>query len=81
MKTFSEKTVSLESLDEISCNCCGEQINKNEFGYFEEHLSVTKKWGYGPPADGETHDFDLCYDCYKEITGRFEIPPHVTDGE
>jgi len=77
MKTFLERTVAHEALDEIRCNLCGRQIKRNGFGYFEEHLSVTKTWGYGPPADGETHAFELCFDCYDQLVGRFQIPPRI----
>ena len=77
MKIFSEKTVAQESLDEVHCNLCGHPVNKNVFGYFEDHISVNKTWGYGTPADGETHSFDLCFDCYSELKDKFVIPPRV----
>ncbi|MCL2399186.1 MAG: hypothetical protein FWC91_05490 [Defluviitaleaceae bacterium] len=80
MKIFLEKTTAHEALDEVLCNLCGSQIKKNAFGYFEDYLSVTKTWGYGSPADGETHSFDLCYDCYADIVKRFQIPPRILMG-
>ena len=75
MRTFSERTITKEILDEVRCNQCGQQIGKNDFGYFEDYLSVNKTWGHGSPIDGESHTFDLCYDCYSEMINRFEIPP------
>lgn len=77
MKIFLERTVAEESLDTISCNICGRQVKKNDFGYFEDHLSVTKTWGYGTPLDGETHTFDICFDCYSDMLDNFVIPPKV----
>ena len=64
----------------ISCNQCGRSIEKNDFGYLEDHLCVTKTWGYGTTADGETHSFDLCFDCCSEMIDGFEIPVEVTAG-
>jgi len=75
MKIFVERTIAKEVLDEVRCNGCGHQIEKNDFGYFEDHLSVSKTWGYGSPIDGDYHTFDLCFKCYSEMTDRFKIPP------
>ena len=58
----------------IHCNKCKREIVVNEFGYLEDHLSVTKTWGYGSPIDGETHSFDLCFECYTDMLDKFEIP-------
>ena len=80
MKVFLERAVTQEALDEVSCNLCGRQVGKNDFGYFEDHLSITKTWGYGTTADGETHAFDICFDCYSDITDSFVIPPGVLAG-
>ena len=84
MKVFLERTMDqtgqashaghLNFADEIRCNMCGVEIRKNVFGYFEDHLSVAKTWGYGTTADGETHTFDFCFDCYSELTEQFKIP-------
>jgi len=67
-----------ESKTEGRCNLCGQQVNKDDFGYIDDHLSVDKVWGYGTPLDGETHKFDLCYDCYTDLINRFVIKPEVT---
>ena len=77
MKTFLEQTTAKEALDEVSCNICGRQVGKNDFGYFEDHISVTKTWGYGTPSDGETHAFDICFDCYSDMEENFVIPAKV----
>ena len=80
MKVFLERAISREDLDTVSCNMCGRQVGKNEFGYFEDHLSVTKTWGYGTTSDGETHSFDLCFDCYSDLSDSFVIPARVLAG-
>ena len=80
MRIFLEKTASQEAVDEVHCNLCAAQIRKNGFGYFEDHFSATKTWGYGAPADGETHSFELCYGCYDDMVKRFQIPPLVSLG-
>lgn len=79
MKTFAEKTVVTEELAGICCNVCGRALNKDEFGYFEDYISFSKKWGYHSPKDGETHMFDVCADCYLEWIKTFNIPPNITE--
>ena len=77
MRIFSERAIAKESLDKIICNQCGQEINKNDFGYFEDHLSVSKTWGFGTAIDGETHKFDLCFNCYTDLIGKFKFPPET----
>lgn len=76
MKIFSEAGPASPRLDEVQCNLCGRRLKKNDFGYFEDHLSVSKTWGYESPIDGEAHEFDLCIECYSELIGRFKLPPN-----
>ena len=77
MRIFSEENVTKKLLKQVKCNLCGQQLKKDDFGYIEDHLSVNKTWGYGQPVDGETHAFDLCYDCYTDFISRFKIPTKV----
>jgi hypothetical protein len=78
MKVFAEKAVISHELTGVRCNRCGRELLKDEAGYFEDYLSVSKKWGYHSPMDGDLHEFDLCIDCYNEWVKGFQIPP---DGE
>ncbi|MCL2356735.1 MAG: hypothetical protein FWC70_06210 [Defluviitaleaceae bacterium] len=76
MKTFSQQNVIMPQLSDVRCNSCGKDVDKNEIGYFEDHISLSKLWGYHSPFDGESHDIDLCVDCYKNWITGFEIPPY-----
>ena len=78
MKNFSGKSVETEELTGIRCNGCGRDLHRNELGYFEDHVSVSKAWGFHSPIDGETHEFDICVDCYRDWIKPFQIPPQVT---
>lgn len=79
MKVFLDRTLDrkldAEQVEKVNCNQCGREIGKNVFGYLEDHLSVTKTWGYGTSSDGETQEFELCFDCYSNMTEKFVIPP------
>lgn len=77
MRIFLERTIAKEALESVQCNQCGQEIKKNDFGYFEDHLSVTKTWGFGTAIDGETHTFDLCFTCYTGLIGKFKFPPET----
>jgi len=60
---------------EVRCNLCGKKVKKDNIGYFEDHISLSKTWGYHSPYDGEEHAIDLCLECYKDWINEFEIPP------
>ena len=77
MRVFLEKTIVKPALTDVTCNVCGRGVSKDAFGYFEDHLSICKNWGYHSPYDGETHAIDLCIDCYQGWVDGFEIPPKV----
>lgn len=75
MRTVKEVHVVNQETDRIICNMCGETINRNQFGYFDEHLSIKKEWGYGSAFDGEIHCFDLCESCYEKLREMMKIAP------
>jgi len=77
MRIFMERDVTVPELAGVRCNLCGQDVNKNAFGYLDDHVSLSKTWGYHSPYDGEAHDIDLCVGCYKDWITRFEIPPVV----
>ena len=77
MRVFLEKSVTVPELADVRCNLCGREVDRNEMGYFQDHVSLSKAWGYHSPFDGEAHDIDLCVDCYSGWIRQFEIPPHV----
>ncbi len=75
MKVFTEKADIRQELTDVRCNSCGRALQKNEAGYFEDYLSISKKWGYHSPMDGEQHEIDICIDCYQDMVKGFLIPP------
>ena len=77
MRVFLERTTLTPQLSNVRCNVCGRDVEKEDPGYFEDHISITKRWGFHSPFDGEEHDIDLCVDCYQDWISRFEIQPHV----
>ena len=42
--------------------------------YYQDALSVEKRWGYFSEKDNEVHAFDICESCYDEWTSTFLIP-------
>ena len=69
MKVFAD--------NKIYCNKCGRAMIRNSIGYFEDFLEITKTWGYHSPFDGQTHDMDICVECYSSWVSQFEIPPQI----
>jgi len=72
-----ERDVTEPQITGVRCNLCGKDVNKNALGYLEDHISLSKTWGYHSPYDGEAHDIDICVACYKDLVQRFEIPPSI----
>lgn len=61
-------------LTEVVCNRCGRKLEV-ENGYLrEECISVDKVFGYFSRKDGSSAHFDLCEDCYDELTAQFAVP-------
>jgi len=81
MRTFIERPAVVPELTDVRCNLCGRDVEKNKMGYFEDHISINKMWGYHSPYDGEAHAIDLCVDCYQGLASQFEIPPQVESVE
>ena len=62
-------------LQEAVCNRCGRRL-RVENGYLkEECISVDKKFGYFSKKDGFSLHFDLCEDCFDELSAGFRLPP------
>jgi hypothetical protein len=70
-KTVRTETPEVES---VTCNKCGKPIKKESYGYWDTFISVDKRWAYGTEWDGETHSFDLCEHCYRELIAQFAVP-------
>ena len=79
MRVFFQENTIKHALSDIHCNVCGRSVSKDATGYFEDHVSLSKTWGYHSPYDGEIHAMDVCVDCYQGWTATFEIPPRVTE--
>jgi hypothetical protein len=77
MRKTVEKLKSVDDTAEIYCNICGGALSTDSFGYFPDHLSVDKKWGYASDFDNERHEFDICAQCYKKLISSFVIPIHT----
>ena len=78
MRVFLEQSVVKQALSDVRCNVCGRSVSKDASGYFEDHIAISKAWGYHSPYDGETHVIDVCVDCYQDWTVQFEIPPKIS---
>ncbi|MCL2052238.1 MAG: hypothetical protein FWG91_11030 [Lachnospiraceae bacterium] len=63
----------------INCNKCKKTIMAEDNIIKEGIFEASYRFGYFSKKDGEIHSFDLCEDCYDEITGDFLIPPLVTE--
>lgn len=61
------------------CNCCGKELIVENDIVKEGVFSADMCWGYFSKRDGECDSFDLCEECYENITGQFKLPVSVRD--
>lgn len=61
----------------IHCNSCGKMIVFENGIMKEDAFEAKKEWGYFSKRDLEVHHFNLCEDCYEQITAQFKIPVRV----
>jgi len=68
-----------QEIQTIICNKCKKAI-KIEGNIVKEGLFEAEyRFGYFSKKDGEIHKFDLCEDCYDQISADFLVPPEVTE--
>ena len=68
-----------KKLMKVVCNKCGRSL-KVENGYLREFcFSADTVFGYFSQKDGMEHHFDLCEDCYDNLTSQFTVPVEETE--
>lgn len=72
MRKYNHKT-----LVKIWCNNCGRELALENEIVKEGAFSADISWGYFSKRDGERHCFDLCEECYNQITSEFKLPVSV----
>lgn len=75
MRQFVEQTRETKELTQIICNKCGKRIPVIQGVPREDVLSIDKRWGYFSEKDNRIDHFDLCEECYDELTAGFKIRP------
>lgn len=71
VKIYKNKLIDRRKLEYILCNKCGKNI---DIKTYKDYLEIYKTWGYNSNCDNETHEFDVCQDCYDEIIKSLKIP-------
>ena len=68
-----------KEITKIICNRCGKETKVVSGIPKREMLHVEHTWGYFSGKDGESCSFDLCEECFDEITKGFLIPTECKD--
>ena len=79
MKTIEKvkETVSCDKIIDIACNKCNKSIYIDD--YDMKGTSFDIDFGYGSNKDGCVFRFELCDDCFDELTKSFLTQPDVVD--
>lgn len=68
-----------KKLTEVVCNKCGRKL-RVEDGYLKEFcFEADAVFGYFSRKDGMAHHFDLCEDCYDQLTAQFAVAAEETE--
>ena len=60
-------------LESVICNRCGRKLAVRNGIVREGVFSSDHAWDFFSEKDGEVHHFDLCEECYDEVTGEFRV--------
>lgn len=66
-------------LDTVICNCCGKKLAVENGILREGAIMVDHIWDFFSEKDGEIHHYDLCEECYDEMTRQFRIPVDIEE--
>ena len=67
------------TLESVICNGCGKKQVVERGILREGSFSVHYSWDYFSEKDGEIHHWDLCEECYDEVTGEFRVAVEVKE--
>lgn len=63
-----------KELCSVICNGCGKELLVEKGMLKEGCFQVNTVFGYFSKKDGQIHSFDLCEECYDDMTSKFRIP-------
>lgn len=72
------KNLNQEKIEEVICNCCGNEMKVDQGIVLEGTCHLEINWGYFSNKDSEKHSFDLCEACYDKWVKSFKVPIAVT---
>jgi len=75
MITRKNEMKEVSVIENVVCNCCGNEILIEGTGY--EFATLQAVWGYGSGKDGEEHRSEICEKCYNTIVSSFKIQPYI----
>ncbi|WP_417439806.1 hypothetical protein [Idiomarina abyssalis] len=77
MKRTANQPVNV--ITDIYCHACGASVvpdfqkeHRENLNDFNEFGMLHASYGYGSNQDGETHHFDLCEKCFKELVDKIK---------
>ena len=60
-------------LERMICNACGKKLAVRQGIVLEGAISIDHTWDYFSEKDGQVDHFDLCEECYDQLTDRVFI--------
>lgn len=60
-------------LERMICNACGKKLVVKNGIVREGVIRIDHTWDYFSEKDGQTDRFDLCEECYDQLTATFKI--------
>ena len=74
LKNKAQKDGENSFLQRMICNACGKKLAVRQGIVLEGAISIDHTWDYFSEKDGQVDHFDLCEECYDQLTATFKIP-------
>ena len=72
-----EEVIIKELVEKVICNGCGKEDDGEYVNYSSSIESFSHSFGFGSNKDTETHEFELCDECYDNFIAGFKIKPNI----
>lgn len=66
-------------LEVVICNCCGKKLAVKNGIVREGVMMVNHAWDFFSEKDGAVHHWDMCEECYDQMTAQFCLEPDVEE--
>lgn len=65
-----KKSIDVDFIADIQCDCCGKSCKKIPKTF--EFATLNASWGYYSDSDGKNYKIELCEDCFYDTIAHLK---------